>query len=170
MPKKTELPELTELREEIARLDRSLVMIVAARQEAVRNLFCVKQRAGLPLFDPAQEALVVTRARRWAREVGASPADAANIFERVIEVARASATRPQPARKESGVVTVLLAMPQALPRVRVERSLPIAMPAAARSSTHGEDDADHLLGPADDHRLGADGRRPRPHSASDVPL
>jgi chorismate mutase len=156
MPRTQELPEVLEVREEIARLDHSLVMLVAARQDAVHRLFDVKRRAGRPIFDPAQEAAVIARARRWAREVGAHPDEAEAVFERLVQVSKHTTARRR-AGKESETVTVMLAMPPALPKVRVERSMTLSVPTGPN---HHRND-DHSVGPADDHHAGPD-RRPRP--------
>jgi chorismate mutase len=166
MPRTIEIPEVLEMRDEIARLDHSLVMLVAARQDAVRRLFAVKDRAGRPMFDPKQEALVIRRARRWGREIGAAPEEMQAVFERLIEVARSGATHRRRANKESEVVTVMLAMPPALPKVRVERSSP-SMVVAGVPHRFGHDD-DQNVPPSDDHHLGPDGRRPKPTHHSHV--
>jgi chorismate mutase len=169
MPRKQTTPEVLELREEIARLDHSLVMLIAARQDAARRLFAVKERVGLPLFDPAQESLVISRARRWGREVGAAPDEVGSVFERVISVARRGAARRRNIPEEPGVVTVLLAVPPALPRVRVERSPSAGIVAGLPPSfDHGHDE-DHPVGPSDDHHLGPDHRRPKPATHHHIP-
>jgi len=170
MPRAIEIPEVLELRDEIARLDHSLVMLLAARQEAVHRLFDVKQSAGRPLFDPAQESLVVSRARRWAREIGAAPADVEPVFRELIQVARKSAGARRRPKEESGVVTVLLAMPSALPKVRVVRSQPPLASVGGPLGLGGHHDDDHLMGPADDHHLGPDRHLPKPTHESDIPL
>jgi len=149
-----------EMREEIARLDHSLVMLIAARQDAVRRLFQVKTKAGRPMFDPKQEALVVSRARRWGREIGAAPDEMQAVFERLIQVARSGGARRHRANPESEVVTVMLAMPPTLPKVRFERSPP-SMVVAGLPNKFGHDD-DHIVGPSDDHHLDPDDRRPKP--------
>jgi chorismate mutase len=164
MPRTIEVPELMEMREEIARLDHSMVMLIAARQDAVRRLFAVKAAAGLPMVDPKQESLVVSRARRWGREVGAAPDEVEEVFKRLINVARHAAKHPRRAAKESEVVTVMLAMPPALPRVHVDRSSPpIAVAGIPHDLRHDED---HPVGPSDDHHLGPDHRRPKPAAHS----
>ena len=167
MPRAQETPEILELREEIARLDHSLVMMVAARQEAVGRLFTIKEQLGRPLFDPKQETLVVARARRWARDVGAAPDEVEAVFERLIQVARGKAAPGHHTVRESGVVTVMLAVPPSLPKVRIERSVPAAF--ALGLPSRGSHDDDPLTGPGDDHHLGPKDRRPKPTTHPDLP-
>ena len=82
MPDATVDPRLAELREEIGRIDRALVVLVAARLRAARRAIERRVDAGEEVTDGAQELVVVDRARRWADELGVSP----EFVERLMRV------------------------------------------------------------------------------------
>ena len=63
-------PELTRLRDEILACDRDLVAVMARRRGLVHRIGAAKRRLGLPVTDPAREAIVVRRAAEMAREAG----------------------------------------------------------------------------------------------------
>src|SRR5690606_27321592 len=58
------------LRAGIARIDESLVALLAERVALAREVGAVKRAAGLPRLDPAREAAVVRRGTELARGVG----------------------------------------------------------------------------------------------------
>lgn len=79
---------LTELREEIEAIDRSIVERLDARVALARAVGQAKRRAGLPTLDPRREAAVVRRAAALGREAGLSVEDVRNIFWDVIGLCR----------------------------------------------------------------------------------
>jgi len=82
-------PELARLREEIERLDRALVQLIAERVRLAREIGEAKRVAGLPTLDHSREAAVVRRAVVLAREAGLPYADdIRQIFWRVIGLSR----------------------------------------------------------------------------------
>jgi chorismate mutase len=84
----TAVAELERLRREIARIDRSLVRGLAARQRLATRAAAVKRDAGLPTLDPAREAAVVRAAADVAREKGLPPDVVRAIFWQVIALCR----------------------------------------------------------------------------------
>ncbi len=102
--------DVAELREEIARLDRTLVLTLAAREAAVRRLFELKRRVGLPLIDPAQEAVVRARTRHWADELGIPGEGAVEVVRAVLTACKEAQTAPHTSASdpEENVVSVVL--------------------------------------------------------------
>ncbi|MGQ0562034.1 MAG: chorismate mutase, partial [Gemmatimonadota bacterium] len=62
--------DLTRLRDEIERIDRELVGLIAERVRLARAVGAVKRSAGLPTLDPAREANIIRRSGHLAREAG----------------------------------------------------------------------------------------------------
>ena len=58
---------LAELREQIDRVDESLVAAVAARFRLAEEVGTLKGASGIPVLDPAREAEIVRRASQTAR-------------------------------------------------------------------------------------------------------
>ena len=87
-PSETALAELIEIRDEIERIDRSLIELIAERVRLARRVGVVKRTAGLPTLDPAREAAVVRRAGAVAREVGLDDEDVRYIFWHLIGLSR----------------------------------------------------------------------------------
>ena len=63
-------PELARLRDEIEKLDRALVDLIADRVRLAREVGVAKQAAGIPTLDHVREDAVVRRAVVMAREAG----------------------------------------------------------------------------------------------------
>lgn len=82
------LPELAEIRDEIERIDRSIVELIAQRVQLARRVGTVKRSAGLPTLDPPREAAVVRRAGALAREAGLDDEDVRYIFWHLIGLSR----------------------------------------------------------------------------------
>jgi chorismate mutase len=80
--------QLSRLREEIARIDRSLIELIAERVRLAREVGVTKRAAGLPTQDPAREAAVIRQAAEAAREAGLLDDDIRNIFWQVIGLSR----------------------------------------------------------------------------------
>ncbi len=79
-------PTVRRLRRRLARIDRSLVRALAARERAQWELLERKQRRSLPLLDVGQEERVRRRAREWAQDLGGDPV----LAEKVVTAAVAS--------------------------------------------------------------------------------
>lgn len=80
--------ELERLREEIERVDRSLIELVGERVHLARRVGAAKRLAGLPVLDPTREAAVVRRAGTLAREAGLEDEDVRYIFWHLIGLSR----------------------------------------------------------------------------------
>jgi len=80
--------ELSRLRDEIARIDRSLIQLIAERVRLARAVGAAKRTAGLPTQDPAREAAVIRQAAEVAREAGLADDEIRHIFWQVIGLSR----------------------------------------------------------------------------------
>jgi chorismate mutase/prephenate dehydrogenase len=86
-------PELSRLRDEIERLDRQLIQVMANRVQLARQVGAAKRAAGLPTLDQAREAAVVRRAVAIARELSLPcDEDIRQIFWLVIGLSRRART------------------------------------------------------------------------------
>lgn len=79
---------LAELRERITRLDEDLVRLVGERRALVLEIGRAKERLGLPVLDPAQEARVVRRAAELARAAGVDEELVRDVIWRIVASAR----------------------------------------------------------------------------------
>jgi chorismate mutase len=82
------VPDLDTLRQEVERIDRTLVQLIAERVEIARKIGVVKRERDLPTLDPAREAAVVRRAGSLAREAGLDDEDVRYIFWHLIGLSR----------------------------------------------------------------------------------
>lgn len=82
--------ELSGLRAEIERIDRTLIDLLAERVRAGRRVARAKDHAGLPVLDPGREADVVRSAAVHARERGLPEEVVREIFWRIIGLTRRS--------------------------------------------------------------------------------
>jgi chorismate mutase len=82
------VPELDALRQEVERIDRTLVQLIAERVEVARRIGVVKRESDLPTLDPAREAAVVRRAGSLARDAGLADEDVRYIFWHLIGLSR----------------------------------------------------------------------------------
>lgn len=82
------VPDLDTLRQEVERIDRALVQLIAERVEIARKIGVVKRERELPTLDPAREAAVVRRAGSLAREAGLDDEDVRYIFWHLIGLSR----------------------------------------------------------------------------------
>lgn len=80
--------ELETLRDEIGRIDRDLVALIARRVMVARTIGETKRSAGLPTLDPAREAQLVRAVGGLAREAGLEADDLREIFWHLIALAR----------------------------------------------------------------------------------
>lgn len=83
-------PALSRARARIARIDGSIVRLIADRVAAARLAATAKRDASLPLFDPGQEARVVRRAAELARVEGLPEEDVRILFWQLIALTRES--------------------------------------------------------------------------------
>jgi chorismate mutase len=81
--------ELDRLRERIQALDRELVSLVGERRTLVLAVGRLKEKLGLPVLDPPQEARVVRRVAEMAREMGTDEELVRDVIWRIIASARA---------------------------------------------------------------------------------
>ncbi|MEX2466772.1 MAG: chorismate mutase [Gemmatimonadota bacterium] len=81
--------ELDKLRERIHALDRELVALVGERRDLVLAVGRLKERLGLPILDPPQEARVVRRVAGIARDMGTDEELVRDVIWRIIASARA---------------------------------------------------------------------------------
>ena len=79
---------LTERREDIERIDRALVQLLADRVRAGKDIGALKRQAGLPTVDPAREAEVIRRAGEMAREANIPDEPVRAIFWQIIGLSR----------------------------------------------------------------------------------
>jgi chorismate mutase len=82
------MAELAHIREEIEKIDRSLISLIAERVKLARRVGAVKRAAGLPTLDPPREAAVVRRAGALARDAGLDDEDVRYIFWHLIGLSR----------------------------------------------------------------------------------
>lgn len=75
------------LRSEIDRLDRELVALLNARALCALAIGRLKERAGMPIYQPAREAEVLAQARAVNRGPLGDEA-VTRLFERIIDEAR----------------------------------------------------------------------------------
>lgn len=75
-----ERPDLTGLREQIDRLDREFVRVVAARLALCEQVAAVKQVSDTPVIQPARVRDVVTSRRQLAIDAGVDPDFAEQLF------------------------------------------------------------------------------------------
>jgi chorismate mutase len=80
--------ELSRLRDEIERIDRALVQLIAERVRIARAVGVVKRLEGMPTLDPAREAVIIRRATGLAREAGLPEEDVREIFWHLVGLSR----------------------------------------------------------------------------------
>ena len=85
--------DLTRLRAEIEKVDRSLVQLIADRVRLAREVGAAKRAAGMPTLDHVREAAVVRRAVALARDAGLTSDDEVRqIFWQLIGLSRRAQT------------------------------------------------------------------------------
>lgn len=115
------------MREEIAGIDRSIILLVAARRRAVQELMALKRVRQFPLVDPDQELRVLARARWWARQNGA-PADLAErVMRLLIREGKQTAISPIARGLTRPRLTTVYLLPPTvrLPRPPIGTSVPL---------------------------------------------
>jgi chorismate mutase len=86
--------ELAGLRDEIERVDRAIVQLIAERVRLARRVGPVKRAAGLPTLDPAREAVIIRRSGHLAREAGVPEEDVREIFWHIVGLSRRAQLEP----------------------------------------------------------------------------
>ena len=89
---------LEDLREEIDRIDRSLLELLADRYRTVEEIGRLKARTGKLPLDPAREAGIVRRAAEHARSLGLPDDGAREVFWSVLALCRRGLPAP-PSRR-----------------------------------------------------------------------
>lgn len=79
---------LTRYRDEIERIDRALVGLLAERLERSKRIGVLKRQAGMATLDPGREAEVIRRAATTAREHGLPDDKVRDVFWHVIAMSR----------------------------------------------------------------------------------
>ena len=82
------LEELARCRDEIERVDRAIVSLLAERITLGRRTGELKRQAGLPILDPTREAAVIRRATGAARDVGLPPEPIREVFWQIVGMSR----------------------------------------------------------------------------------
>lgn len=101
---------LARLRREIESIDRSIVLLLAARLHAAQKAIRVRGTRTGSVTDREQERRVLLRGQRWAEELGVPPRLVNNLFRSLLEEGK---TRFQIGGElpEPPFVTLLLAGP-----------------------------------------------------------
>ena len=86
--------ELIGLRDEIERIDRAIVQLIAERVQLARRVGSVKRASGLPTLDPAREATIIRRSGHLAREAGLAEEDVREIFWHLVGLSRRAQLGP----------------------------------------------------------------------------
>jgi chorismate mutase len=82
------MTQLEQLRDDIERVDRSIIELIAARVRLAREVGNAKRAAGLPTLDPAREAAVIRNAAVLAREANLHDDDVRQIFWHLVGLCR----------------------------------------------------------------------------------
>jgi len=85
------LPEsgsVRELRAELARIDRAIVVLLAARLTVAGRVIQVRQELGEKVTLRTQERLVLERVRLWSQELGVPPEVAVAMFRTLIDAGK----------------------------------------------------------------------------------
>jgi chorismate mutase len=101
---------LAKVRHEIECVDRSIVLLIAARLDAAQRAIRLRTARAGRVSDPDQERRVLRRSQRWGDELGLPRTLVDNLFRSLLEEGK---TRFQTGEKspELPVVPVLLAAP-----------------------------------------------------------
>ena len=82
------LAELSRLRDEIERIDRAVIELIAERVQIAREVGAAKRAAGLPTLDPAREASVIRQIAGLARDANLPDDVVRQIFWHIIGLSR----------------------------------------------------------------------------------
>ncbi|MBI4954650.1 MAG: chorismate mutase [Myxococcales bacterium] len=87
-------PTLASLRASLDVLDHALVDLLAERRARVRELFALKRREGLPLYDPVREAALIADRLERGAEHGVPPELVLAVFRAILQTSRDEAGAP----------------------------------------------------------------------------
>jgi len=87
--------ELIRLRDEIERIDRSIVNLIAERVQVARAIGSAKRAMDMPTLDPAREATIIRRSGMLAREAGLGEEDVREIFWHLVGLCRRAQLEPR---------------------------------------------------------------------------
>ena len=125
---------LARVRQEIESVDRTIVLLLAARLDAARRALQLRLARDHRLTDREQEGRVRERGREWAEELGVSPELVDHLFGALMEEGKARFRRSE-GLEESAVVAVFVAPPKGTvvhrrrsPRLELETRLPPLSP------------------------------------------
>jgi len=82
------LTELTRCREQIERIDNSIISLLAERLALGKRTGELKRAAGLPILDPTREAAVIRRVTASARDAGLPPEPIREVFWQIVGMSR----------------------------------------------------------------------------------
>jgi chorismate mutase len=82
------LTELARCREEIERIDMSIISLLAERLALGKRTGELKRAAGLPILDPTREAAVIRRVTASARDAGLPPEPIREVFWQIVGMSR----------------------------------------------------------------------------------
>lgn len=91
----TTLDELSRCREEIERIDREIIALLARRLTLGKRTGDLKRDAGLPILDPTREAAVIRRVTEEAREAGLPPEPIREVFWQIVGMSRRAQEAPR---------------------------------------------------------------------------
>lgn len=101
---------LEQHRREVESIDRSLVLLLAARLAAAQRAIAARSEGGGPIADREQERRVIDRGHRWARQFGVPEELVDRLFRTMIEEGKARFRRSE-SGPEPDLVTVLVDAP-----------------------------------------------------------
>ena len=82
------ISELRDLRGEIARIDRAIMVLVAARLRTAHQAIELRVASGEEVTNGGQELVVLDRARKWAEEFSVSPDFSERLFRALIHAGK----------------------------------------------------------------------------------
>jgi chorismate mutase len=82
------LEELARCRDEIERIDRQLIVLLAQRLALGKRTGELKRTAGLPILDPTREAAVIRRVTEAARDAGLPSEPIREMFWQIVGMSR----------------------------------------------------------------------------------
>ncbi|MCL4307856.1 MAG: chorismate mutase [Candidatus Thermoplasmatota archaeon] len=104
---------LDRVRSEIESVDRSIVLLLAARLDAARRALSLRAPPERRVTDPGQERRVLSRAQAWARDLDLPVPLVEGLFRALIEEGKTRYKDRTRAAPEPGFVTVLVGAPEA---------------------------------------------------------
>ena len=82
------LTELARCREQIERIDNSIISLLAERLALGKRTGELKRIAGMPILDPTREAAVIRRVTASARDAGLPPEPIREVFWQIVGMSR----------------------------------------------------------------------------------